>query len=183
MGKSTSANLLRQRDFPVVDTDELARQIVEAGQPALEAIREVFGAEMIDAGGRLRRDQLARRVFTDASARAKLEAITHPCIRELWKAQVAAWREEGRELAVVIIPLLFETGAETEFQTILCLACTHTTQHQRLLARGWTVEEIEQRNAAQWPVEQKMARAHHVIWTEGDLEVHEEQLSRLLPRQ
>jgi len=180
MGKSTAAQLLRQRGVAVVDTDELARQVVEPGQPALAEVREVFGGEIIGPDGQLRRAELARRVFADAAARARLESILHPRIRALWRAQVEAWRAEGRALAVVVIPLLFETGAEAELDATVCVACAAATQQQRLRARGWSPEEIEQRVRAQWPVEQKMARADYVVWTEGGLDTHAAQIEQIL---
>jgi dephospho-CoA kinase len=106
----------------------------------------------------------------------------HPRIRALWQSQSAAWRAEGRPIALVIIPLLFETGAETEFDATLCIACSAATQHERLLARGWPDEQIEQRIRAQMPVETKIARSDYVIWTEGSIEVHAAQLDRILSR-
>ncbi len=180
MGKSTAAALLQARGVAVVDTDELARQIVMPGQPALAEIRESFGAGLVGEDGQLRRGELANLVFTDPVARSRLEAILHPRIRELWQAQVATWRHEGRSLAVVVIPLLFETQAETEFDAVICIACTTATQRQRLEARGWSDTEIANRLAAQWPVERKMARSQYVIWTEAGLEVHGQQLDRVL---
>jgi dephospho-CoA kinase len=180
MGKSTSAQMLRERGVAVVDTDVLARQVVEPGQPALAEVVEAFGAQIIGPDGQLRREDLARRVFADAAARARLEKILHPRIRALWRAQVETWRVEGRPLAVVVIPLLFETQAEAELDATICVACTAATQQARLRARGWSAEEIEQRIRAQWPVEQKMARADYVIWTEGGLEQHAAQIERIL---
>ena len=179
-GKSTSAQWLRERGVPVVDTDQLAREVVEPGQPALEEIQGVFGAEVMDPAGQLRRDALARIVFADAAARQRLEGILHPRIRGLWRAQLAAWRNEGKRLAVVVIPLLFETKAEMELDAVICVACTAATRRQRLQARGWTPEQIGQRIAAQWPVEKKMVLADYVVWTEGSLNVHAEQLDRLI---
>lgn len=180
MGKSTAAALLQARGVAVVDTDDLARQIVMPGQPALAEIRESFGAGFVGEDGQLRRGELARLVFADEVARKRLEAITHPRIRELWREQVAAWRNEGRNLAVVVIPLLFETQAEAEFDAVICIACTTATQRQRLRARGWSDQEIVNRQAAQLPVEQKMAGSQHVIWTEVGLEIHDQQLGRVL---
>jgi len=180
MGKSTSAQLLRERGVPVVDTDDLARQVVEPGQPGLAEVQQAFGAEIIGVDGHLRREELARRVFADPAARKRLEDILHPRIRALWRAQVETWRQEGRPLAVVVIPLLFEASAEKELDATVCIACPTTTQHQRLLARGWPLQEIEQRVRAQWPVETKIARADYVVWTETGLEVHAEQLDRVL---
>ncbi|HOX58360.1 MAG TPA: dephospho-CoA kinase [Candidatus Paceibacterota bacterium] len=180
MGKSAAAQLLRARGFPVVDTDDLARQVVEPGQPALAEVRDAFGAEIIAPDGRLRRKELAQRVFADAAARTRLESILHPRIRLLWREQIAAWRAEGHRLAVVVIPLLFETQAETELDATICVACSAATQRDRLLARGWPAKQIEQRIRAQWPVEQKMARADYVVWTEAGLDVHAAQLERIL---
>ncbi|MBE0541412.1 MAG: dephospho-CoA kinase [Verrucomicrobia bacterium] len=180
MGKSTSADLLQARGASVVDTDELARQIVMPGQPALAEVQNEFGSDIVGPDGHLRRDELAKLVFADAVARRRLEAILHPRIRELWYTQVVTWRNEGRPLALVVIPLLFETQAETQFDTVICVACTAVTQWQRLRARGWTDSEVTNRIAAQWPIEQKMALSHRVIWTEAGLDVHGEQLDRVI---
>jgi dephospho-CoA kinase len=180
MGKTTAARFLRERGAQVVDTDELARQLVQPGQPALAEIQAEFGKCILTPDGQLRRDELAQIVFTDAAARKKLEAILHPRIRERWLAQVETWRGENRALAVVVIPLLFETRAESHFDKIICVACSPENQRQRLLARGWTPEQIEQRIAAQWPVEQKIARSDFVIWTDGALDNHAKQLERIL---
>ncbi len=180
MGKSTAADFLRARGAQVVDTDELARQLVQPGQPALAKIQAEFGKSIVASDGRLRRDELARIVFTDAAARQKLETILHPRIRERWLAQVETWRGENRALAVVVIPLLFETRAESHFNKIICVACSAPTQRQRLLSRGWTPEQIKQRLAAQWPVEQKISRADFVVWTDGNLDNHAKQIERIL---
>src|SRR5690348_8842950 len=96
MGKSTSARLLVERGVSVIDTDILARQIVEPGQPALEEIKRQFGAEMVAPDGQLRRGDLAEKVFSDPAALRRLEEILHPRIRNLWKIEVEKWREEGR---------------------------------------------------------------------------------------
>ena len=180
MGKSTSAQLLQARGVPVVDTDHLARLVVEPGQPALAEVRAAFGPQITGPDGRLRRDELARRVFADSAARLRLEGILHPRIRELWRAQMEAWRAEGRPLAVVVIPLLFETKAEAELDATICVACSAATQQERLRARGWPAEQIQQRLQAQLPTEQKIARADYLIWTEGSLDVHAAQVDRIL---
>ncbi len=182
MGKSTAARYLQTRGIPVVDTDELARQLAEPGQAAFGEIRAEFGSQVIDTDGQLRRDELARIVFADAPARKKLEAILHPRIRERWLAQIEDWRGDNQPLAIVVIPLLFETQAEASFNKIICAASSASAQRERLQARGWTAHQIEQRLAAQWPVEQKIARSDFVVWTDGALEVHTQQLDRILAR-
>lgn len=183
MGKTAASEWLRRRGVDVVDTDQLAREIVEPGQPALDEIRNAFGAEILDSQGRLRRSELATIVFHDAAARQRLEAITHPRIRDLWRRLLATWDGQGRTVAVVVIPLLFETGVESELDETICVACSKVTQRNRLLERGWTGREIQQRNAAQLPIEIKMARANRVIWTEGSLEILAAQLERIFSKQ
>jgi dephospho-CoA kinase len=183
MGKSTAAEILRARAVPVVDTDELARRFVQPGEPALAEIQAAFGQGIIAHDGGLRRDELARIVFADPAAREKLEAILHPRIRSAWLAQVEVWRGENHPFAVVVIPLLFETKAETFFDKVICVACSAVSQHQRLRARGWNDEQIRQRLDAQSSVETKIARADFVIWTEGALAVHQQQIEHIIDRE
>ena len=180
MGKSATAQLLRDRSVRVVDTDDLARVAVEPGQPAFAEIRAQFGQEMIGPDGRLERGALGRLVFADTAARKKLEDILHPRIRDLWRVQMETWRLEGHSLAVVVIPLLFETGAETELDATICVACSEASQIQRLSARNWSLEQIQQRINAQWPIERKIAKANYVIWTEASLEITALQLDKIL---
>jgi dephospho-CoA kinase len=182
MGKSTAAGFFLLHGVRVADTDEIARQLVQPGQPALAEIRAAFGKTLLAPDGTLRRDELARIVFASEADRKKLEAILHPRIRERWLAQLETWRTEGCPLALVVIPLLFETGAESHFDKIICAACSPAAQHERLAARGWSAEQIRQRIAAQLPVEQKIARSHYVLWTEGAPASHARQVERILGR-
>jgi dephospho-CoA kinase len=179
MGKSTAGRILGERGLAVVDTDVLARQLVEPGQPALLEIQTAFGPGMLGTDGRLRRDELARLVFRDADARKRLENILHPRIRAAWREQLDLWRAEGCEQAVVIIPLLHETDAAAHFDLVICVACSAATQRQRLSARGWSAEQIQQRLEAQWPAEKKVELSDRVVWTEAGLDVHAAQLARI----
>lgn len=182
MGKSTAAKYLRSQEIPVVDTDDLARQIVQPGTAALAEIRQEFGATVIASDGQLRRDVLAEIAFNDAAARTRLEAITHPRITELWQQQLREWRAAAQPVGVVVIPLLFETKVESQFDAVVCLACHPLTQRARLVARGWSAAQIQQRLAAQLPVVEKMLRANFVVWTEGEIAVSERQLAKIIPR-
>jgi dephospho-CoA kinase len=182
MGKSTTASFLERLGVPVIDTDLLARQIVEPGQPALAEVQRAFGDSVVDSHGRLHRDQVARIVFADDARRRQLEGILHPRIRELWLAQVAGWRAERRPMGVVVIPLLFETGAEKEFDVIVCTTCSAASQRRRLEARGWSTTQIEQRIAAQWPAQKKMDLSRFIIWTEPPLEIHAAQVGKIVKR-
>ena len=182
MGKSTAAGFFLAAGARVVDTDDLAHELVQPGQPALAEIASVFGKHLIAPDGTLRRGDLAKIVFADTAAREKLEGILHPRIQERWQAQVAGWRRENCAVGVVVIPLLFETQAETSFDKIICIACSPETQRERLAGRGWSPEQIRLRIASQMPVEQKMARSHYVVWTEGSPEISRRQISEILQK-
>jgi dephospho-CoA kinase len=179
MGKSTTADLLRTQGLAVVDSDLIARQVVEPGQPALAEIQASLGEDVVDAEGCLRRAALADRIFADPRARRQLEAILHPKIRSVWRAQLQNWRAQGIPAAVAVIPLLFETDAAMDFDATICVACTRASQHHRLRARGWTDEQIDRRIAAQMPIDQKMLLADYVVWSEGGLDLILSQLRRL----
>jgi dephospho-CoA kinase len=182
MGKSTAAGFLCEKGVRVIDTDRIARDLVQPGQPALDEIQEAFGSDILTPAGELRRDKLAQIVFSSHAARKKLESILHPPIRECWLAQIEVWRREGVPIVFVVIPLLFETQAESHFEKIMCAACSAATQRERLGARDWPSEQVRQRIAAQMPIDQKIARAHYVIWTEGSLEIHRRQVDQVLER-
>lgn len=180
MGKSTTAACLVDFGIPVIDTDQLARDLVRPGQPALEEVVQAFGPEVLNADGTLHRSRLAERVFADVSARARLEGILHPRIRSEWRNQVSRWRAEESAVTAVVIPLLFETDAGADFDEILCVACSAATQRQRLKDRGWTDDHLNQRLAAQWPVAEKIRRSSIVIWTDTLLPIHRRQVGRML---
>jgi len=180
MGKSTVAEYLARRGEKLIDTDVLARNLVEPGEPALNDIRDAFGSAVLDSSGRLNRQALAQVVFGNAQARKHLETILHPPIRAGWKKQALEWREAGVDRAFVVIPLLYETGAETEFDRVICVACSARTQRERLMKRGWSEEEIARRIAAQLPAQEKIDRADGVIWNESTPEISETQCARLV---
>lgn len=175
MGKSTAAAILGRWGVAVVDTDDIARAVVAPGQPALDEIREAFGAGMIRGDGTLDRGRLAEAVFGDAEARRRLEGILHPRIRGVWWERVGEWRGRGIRCGVVVIPLLFETGAEGRFDAVVCVACSPATQRRRLLDRGWSEAHLQRRLSAQMPVETKILRSRFLIWTEPPVAVHEAQ--------
>jgi len=172
MGKSTASVILARLGTAVVDTDELAREMVAPDQPALVEIRATFGDGVFRPDGSLDRSRMAEVVFGNADARKQLEGILHPRIRAAWAQRVGDWKSGGVGCGVVVIPLLFETGVEAQFDAVVCVACSAGTQRRRLLERGWTEEHLERRLSAQMPVESKMQKARFVIWTETTVEVH-----------
>ena len=175
-GKSAAMEAWRKLGWPAVDTDKIARDLVEPGREAVAEIRCEFGSAIVSDTGVLNRRALARVVFEDQGARARLERILHPKIRAQWRLVVEEWRLAGWESAAVIIPLLFETHAEGEFDRVICVACSPKLQRERLLTRGWDQDEIDRRIRSQWPVSEKMDFADYVVWNESTLEVLDEQI-------
>ena len=182
MGKSTAAELLAKRGAKISDSDVIARESVELGQPALQAIAEAFGNEVLGADGSLDRGRVAELVFGDDAARRTLEDILHPRIRATWLGNLDRWAWEGVALGVAVIPLLYETGSEAAFDRIVCVACSPETQRERLRQRDWSDEEIDRRIAAQMSATEKMKRADHVVWTDGPVSAHADQWDDLLAR-
>ena len=182
MGKSAVAGFFAQRGVRVADTDAIAREVVAHGSPALDEIAGRFGREFVTPDGSLDRARMAKLVFADIEARKKLEAILHPRIRERWQAQLAGWQATEEPLAMVVIPLLYETGAQAELDPVICVACSSQTQRIRLAERGWSEDEINRRNAAQFPIDEKVRRANYVVWNEGSLAATEAQVEALVGR-
>jgi dephospho-CoA kinase len=162
-GKSTFAAALRQLGFPVIDADQLARQVVEPGTTAHAAIAVAFPG-VIDQAGRLDRKALAGRVFGQEAERRRLEAITHPAIRAAMGAESTRLEAAGHDLVFYDTPLLYEVGLDQAMALVVVVWAPRQAQLRRLAARdGLTVAEAEARLAAQLPVDEKAARADAVI--------------------
>lgn len=179
-GKSTVARLCAARGVPVVDADELAREVVAPGQPAYAQIAGVWPAA-IGSDGSIDRHRLGDIVFADPAARDHLEAITHPHIQALADRRLAALAAAGHGLAIYEAALLVETGRHRDFDGLIVVTASPETQLRRALARGGlTPESAEARLRAQAPPEAKLAAATHVIDNDGDLAATESQVDDLL---
>jgi len=166
-GKSYCLGRFASHGVPTIDADLLAREAVAPGSPGLRAVAERFGAALLAPDGTLDRPALGRIVFRDARARAALEAIIHPevyrHIRD-WFANLPGATAVG----IADIPLVFETGHYHDFDQVVVVACTAEEQLRRLVARDHLPEaDARARLSAQWPIAEKVKRAHHVIWTDG----------------
>jgi dephospho-CoA kinase len=175
-GKSFCLAAFTELGAATVDADLLARDAVAPGTPGLERVRERFGESLIRPDGTLDRPALGRIVFGDRVARADLEAIIHPevyrRIRE-WSANVPA----GTRVAIADIPLLFETGHQHQFDRVIVCACEPGEQLRRIMHRdGLSAPEARARLAAQWPIDDKVARADFVIRTDGPFDETRRQL-------
>jgi dephospho-CoA kinase len=166
-GKSMVAAIFRSLGADVIDADQLAREVVLPGEPALQEIVASFGREILLPDGRLDRGKLAAIIFADPAARARLNAITHPRIRERMDAEVAA-RGLGPGVLILDIPLLYENDRAGTVEKVIVVWVDPQTQLRRLNERdGLTVDEARSRIAAQMPLDAKRARADHVIDNSG----------------
>lgn len=168
-GKSTVAARLVELGAILIDADAIAREVVEPGTPGLSAVVERFGAEILDADGNLDRDALGAIVFADPAARRDLEAITHPLIGAVMADRMAEHAETDK-IVILDVPLLVE-GKRSDFNSMVVVATHPDTQVDRLVGlRGMTEADARARISAQAPLEDKLARADHVIWNEATLD-------------
>lgn len=179
-GKSYVLGKLQALGVPCIDSDELAHGVMAPGTEATAAIVEQFG-NVLAADGSVDRQKLAPIVFADAAARRALEAIVHPAVYRAIAAGVRGFERIGAgPLAVVDIPLLYETGHAGEFAKVVATVCPPEVQLARLAGRGLTKEAGEQRLAAQLPAEEKAQRADYVIRTDGTFEETDAQVVDVL---
>lgn len=181
-GKSSVLRMLQARGIPTIDADVLARQVVTPGTPGLAAVVARFGAGVLDADGGLDRQALAAIVFADAAARQDLERIVHPAVYAAVREWLADLPDATR-IAVADIPLLFETGHEGDFDVVLVVACPAEEQLRRVMTRdGISESDARARLSAQWPIDEKVSRADHVIWTTGARAETEKHVDSLIGR-
>ena len=175
-GKSHCLARFAALGVPTIDADLLAREAVAPGSHGLEAVAARFGPGVMHPDGTLDRAALAALVFSDRVARAALEAIIHPEVRRRIREWFVSLPPQT-PVAIADIPLLFETGQEHDFDRVIVCACDPSEQVRRIVARnGLSEEAARQRLAAQWPIAEKVARAHHVIRTDGSFPETESQI-------
>ena len=176
-GKTRAADAFERAGAVVIDTDQLARDVVAPDSPGLAKISETFGAGVLTEDGRLDRAAMRRRVFADPDARRTLEAITHPLIRA---ALVSASDEGGGPYQILVVPLLVEGGLDGSCDRVLVIDAAEQTQLDRLMHRDGS-DEATARGilAAQSGRAERLARADDVIVNEGSVEELEACVARL----
>jgi dephospho-CoA kinase len=179
-GKSYVLEQFRRRGVPCLDADTLAHGVTAAGTEATTAIAARFGGGILASDGSVDRTLLGPIVFADAAARRELDAIVHPPVYRAIAAGLRAFELLGDgPFAIVDVPLLYETGADTTFDRVIVTACAPGVQLARLIERGLTDEAAQQRLAAQWPMETKVARADFVVRTDGTFEETDRQVDEI----
>jgi dephospho-CoA kinase len=180
-GKSTVSSFLREAGIPVICADELARKAVERGSPGLEQIRRVFGDEVLDEDGNLDRKVVGTIVFDDEAKRKALESIIHPRVAEEEQRILRELEGQGNSIAVVDVPLLYETGWQNHFDLVVVVYVPRNDQEERLMSRDRiSREEAVARIGAQMPIQKKKEIADRIVDNTGDLAHTYAQVQRLV---
>ncbi|ADE16862.1 dephospho-CoA kinase [Nitrosococcus halophilus Nc 4] len=175
-GKSTAARIFAELGVPVIDTDIIARELVEPGQPALAEIIAAFGEEILNAQGMLDRARLRRLVFANEALKARLEAILHPRILQEMHHRAARL---AAPYCILVIPLLVETAQEGAIDRTLVIDVPETIQRHRVKARDQlSDEEIDAILRTQCPRAVRLAAADDVIVNDTDLATLHRQIER-----
>lgn len=176
-GKTTVANIFAEHGARLIDTDVIARQVVEPGQPGLDAVVDEFGKELLTPDNRLDRRRMRTLVFDDADRRRTLEAILHPLIRS---RAIELANQAGGPYQLLVAPLLVETDFGSLVDRVLVVDCPEKQQRDRLLLRdNETIERVEQILAAQTSRAERLAAADDVIDNSGTPEQTREQVAKL----
>ena len=180
-GKSTVAARFRGQGVPVIDADQLAREVVAPGTPGLAAVVEAFGPGVLLPDGSMDRPAVAAIVFADPEKRRRLNGILHPRVAALSAERVAALEAEGVLLACYEAPLLVENGIAEGFRPLVVVAVPEAVQVARATVRdACTEEQARARLAAQLPLSAKVAAADHVIDNAGTREETERRADEVL---
>ena len=179
-GKSTAAKFFAALGVPILDSDRVARDVVEPGQPPLERLVERFGPAILTPDGHLDRPALREIVFSDPKARADLEALTHPAIGAALEAQSAT---VGGLYQILVIPLLVEKNLSSHVDRVLVVDCSEALQIRRLRERdGSTPEQVQAILRAQAPRALRLKAADDVITNDADISAVRQQAAALHPR-
>ena len=176
-GKSTVAAMLAAKGAVIIDADQISREIVEPGEPALDEIVTVFGPGVLREDGTLNRGELARLAFADKDMTKRLNAIMHPRISALSAARIAA--APAGAIVVYDMPLLVETKQNSAVDHVIVVDVPVETQRERAIGRGLDAEDVDRRIEAQATREQRLAVAHTVIDNSGSLEMTQGQVDSL----
>lgn len=169
-GKSTVVNVFKEKGFPIVDGDIVARQIVEPGKPALAAIKAAFGLEVILPTGELNRKKLGEIVFQDSDKRQQLDRILNPYLRQQIKAEMAFWKNKS-QLVIADIPLMYEGHYDHYMDEVAVVYVDFLQQKKRLMARDNIDEKTaEAKINSQMPLAKKRALADTVFDNNGSKE-------------
>lgn len=176
-GKSTISAMLKDKGYPIIDADLVARLVVEPGTLNLQEIEREFGVSVINEDGTLNRETLGKLIFNDPAKRKKLNDLMHPAIRSEMLRQRDELFNSGQKTLIMDIPLLFESRLQHFVDKILVVSVTEEMQLQRLMNRNsLSKEEATARIQSQLPISEKEKGADAVIYNNGTIEQSKVQL-------
>jgi dephospho-CoA kinase len=179
-GKSYVLDRFRRLGVPCLDADALAHGVMAPGTEATQAIAARFGPEVLAEDGTVDRTALGAIVFAEPAARRELEALVHPAVYRSIAVGLRAFElVEQAPLAIVAIPLLYETDRQADFDKVIATVCLPALQVERLSQRGIGEADARRRLAAQLPADEKAARADYVIRTDGTFEDTDVQVDQI----
>ncbi|WP_026859711.1 dephospho-CoA kinase [Jeotgalicoccus psychrophilus] len=176
-GKTTVSDYLKERGYTVLDADAYSRKTTAKNGPAIPAIKQAFGDDIVNADGGLDRKKLGGIIFNDADKRRQLNGIVHPLIRDMMNSDEQKFIKKGH--VFLDIPLLFENGLNERCDFVVTVFVDRDTQIKRLTARNdLTVEEAEARINSQMPLTEKVRKSEYRLDNNGNLEALYEQIDR-----
>lgn len=182
-GKTTVANVFKQRGFPVINADIVAHEALEIDSPTYSKIVEIFGNKILDKDKSINRDVLSRFVFSDESKRKALENIIHPFVKAHIENEIQYFLSKGEATIILDIPLLYECGWETEMDKVVVVWCNQEDQIKRAQKKwNFSREDILARINSQLPLYDKKTRADFVIDNIGDLNDLENQANAIIDK-
>ncbi|EZP76438.1 dephospho-CoA kinase [Parageobacillus genomosp. 1] len=180
-GKSTVTGMIRELGIPVIDADQVARDVVKVGEEAYAQIVATFGRDILQANGEIDRAKLGAIVFHSEQERKKLNAIVHPAVRRRMMAEKEAYVQNGAKTIVLDIPLLFESELTHFIDKVIVVYVDDDVQLERLMKRnGFSKEEALARIRSQMPLREKVKKADAVINNNGTVEETKQQLLQIL---
>lgn len=176
-GKSTVCDLFRELGAPIIDSDIIARELVEPGRPALAQITRLFGKQILQQDGSLNRARLRERVFNNEQQREQLESLLHPLIRQEMQRQIASL---DAPYVILAIPLLLEKGWQQQLDRVVVVDCSEQQQRERAGGRdGSSTQTIEQIITSQISRDRRLAAADDIIDNSDSLDSLRHQVERL----
>lgn len=180
-GKTEAGLILAAEGFRVLDSDELAHELMGKGMPVYRKVMEYFGRGILSGDGEIDRKQLRRIIFDDPAAREALNAMVHPAVIAAAREWIGICRS-ARQDAAVLVPLLFEAGWTDGWDAVVCVTAPEDQVYRRLEARGLARAEASKWIAAQMPQAEKAAKADFTVENSGTLNVLKNRITDLVKK-
>lgn len=182
-GKSLVSDYFKSQGYPVIDADQVSRQVVEVGSVGLSRVADHFGSHILLENGELDRKKLGQLIFSDSEKREKLNAILHPLIRSKILKQLDQLKKENHDLIILDLPLLFESDYEDQVDQVMVVHIDKDLQVKRLMKRNkLSQREALQRIHSQMSLEEKMKKAQILIDNSGTKEEAYQQVNTWLEK-